>query len=176
MALSKAKKERQEFLDGMARLIKYYEGWFEDIGGEDVLPEGYKLKENESYEKGVLSIGQMVAVLNDNLHGTRYGNKWTRHSLKLLIDELKEKGVKINVGHEHHKTSRANSTRSHNADKFAMDVYEKYLKHLDVKDMTNSEVARKLNAMGSKTIRGNDWSPAGCGKLLERLNEVGILK
>lgn len=175
MALSKAKKERREFLDGMTRLIKHYETWFELVGGEDVLPEGYKLKGNESYEKGVPSLGQMVAILNDNLHGTRYGNKWTRHSLKLLIGELKEKGVKFNVGHEHHKTSRANSTRSHNADKFAMDVYSKYLNHLDIKDMTNSEISRQLNHMESKTIRGNDWSPAGCGKLLDRLHKLGVL-
>ena len=176
MALSKAKKEREEFLDGMARLIKRYLVWFETIGGEDVLPEGYKLKEGESYDKGVPSLGQMVAILNDNLHGTRYGNKWTRHSLKLLIDELKEKGVKINVGHKDIKTSRANITRSKNADEFAMNVYAKYLNHLDVTDMNNSEIARQLNAMGSKTIRGNKWSPAGCGKLIFRLNGLGLLK
>ena len=176
MALSKAKKEREKFLDGMARLIKHYELWFELAGEESVLPEGYKPNENEVVENGVPSLGQMVAILNDNLHGTRYGNKWTRHSLKLLIDELKEKGVKINVGHGDNKTSRANSARSRKADEFAMGVYEKYLRHLDIEGMTNSEVSRQLNEMESKTIRGNDWSPAGCGKLLERLNEVGILK
>lgn len=94
MPLTKAKKEREEFINGMAQLIKNYETWFEYGLEEDVLPEGYKFQKNEKLKKGVPSLGQMVAILNDNLHGTRYGNKWTRQSLKMLIDELKEKGGK----------------------------------------------------------------------------------
>ncbi len=176
MPLSKAKKEREEFLDGMARLIKYFAGWFEEGEGEAVLPEGYELQEDEQQEKRVPSLGQMVAMLNDNRHGTRYNNKWTRHSLKLLIEELEEKGVKLNVGHKNCKTSRANTQRSHNADRKAVETFETYMKDLDVENMTNSELARQLNKRGSKTIKGNEWSPAGCGHLLKRLKKLDVWK
>ncbi len=176
MTLSKAKKEREEFLNGMARLIKYYETWFELDGGEAVLPVGYELQEDEKLEEGVPSLGQMVAVLNDNRYGTRYNNKWTRHSLKLLIDELKTRGVKINVGHKQCKTSRANTQRSRNADRKAVETFETYMKDLDVENMTNSELARQLNKRGSKTIKGNEWSPAGCGHLLKRLKKLDVWK
>ncbi len=176
MPLTKAKKEREEFLNGMARLIKYYETWFEYGLEEDDLPEGYELPKDEQLEKGVPSLGQMVAVLNDNRHGTRYNNKWTRHSLKLLIDELKTRGVRISVGHTKCKTSRANTQRSHNADKKAVETFETYIKDLDVENMTNSELARQLNKRGSKTIKGNEWSPAGCGNLIKRLKKLDVLK
>ena len=172
MTLSKAKKEREEFLDGMVRPIKYYALWFSVDDGKDVLPEGYKSEDNEKCEKGVPSLGQMVAVLNDNLHGTRYGKEWTRHSLKLLLEELEKRGVKTNVGHKKCKTSRANIQRSRNADKFAMEVYEDYLKDMDIENMTNSELARQLNKRGSKTKRENQWSPAGCGHLRKRLKKL----
>ncbi len=125
------------------------------MGGEDILPEGYELQDNERIEKGVPSLGQMVAVLNDNMHGTRYNKKWTRHSLKLLIEELKKRGWKINVGHKGCKTSRANIVRSRNADRKALETYETYLKDMDVGSMTNSELARQLNKRGSETIKGN---------------------
>ncbi len=176
MTLSKAKKEREKFLEGMARLLKNYELWFELDGGEDILPEGYELQDDGGLEKGVPSLGQMVAVLNDNRHGTRYNNKWTRHSLKLLIEELRKKGVKINVGHKKCKTSRANIQRSSNADQRAFETYETYMKDMDVGSLTNSELARQLNKRGSKTIKGNKWSPAGCGYLLKRLKNNGVLK
>lgn len=176
MPQSKAKKEREEFLDGMARLIKNYETWFEYGLEEDVFPEGYKLQKDEQLEKGVPSLGQMVAMLNDNKHGTRYDNKWTRHSLKLLLEELEEKGVKLNVGHKQCKTSRANTQRSHNADRKAVETFETYMKDLDVENMTNSEVARQLNERGSKTIKGNEWSSAGCGHLLKRLKGLDVWK
>ena len=176
MTLSKAKKEREEYLDGMERLIKYYESWFGLAGGEDALPESYKLQDNEGLGKGVPSLGQMVAVLNDNLYGTRYGNKWTRHSLKLLIDELKARGVRINVGHTKCKTSRANIQRSLNAEWKAIETFETYMKDMDVENMTNSELARQLNKRGSKTVNENGWSPAGCGYLLKRLKDLGVWK
>ena len=176
MLLTKAKKEREEFLNGMVRLIKYYETWFELGGGKDVLPEGYELQKDEKHDKGVPSLGQMVAVLNDNRHGTRYNNKWTRHSLKLLLEELEKKGVKVNVGHKKCKTSRANTQRSRNADRKAVETFETYMKDLDVENMTNSELARQLNERGSKTIKGNEWSPAGCGHLLKRLKGLEVLK
>jgi hypothetical protein len=175
MTLSKAQKEREEFLGGMARLIKFYESWFETIGGQDLLPEGYELQDNEKFETGVPSLGQIVAVLNDNRHGTRYNKKWTRHSLKILLEELKTKGVKTNVGHKKCKTSRANIQRTRNADIKAMETYEKYLKDINIEHMTNSELARQLNKCGSKTIKGNEWSPAGCGHLRKRLERKGIL-
>lgn len=176
MPLTKAKKEREEFLNGMAQRIKYFVEWFEPCEGEAVLPEGYELPKDEQLEKGVPSLGQMVAVLNDNRHGTRYNNEWTRHSLKVLIDELNERGVRINVGHTKCKTSRANTQRSHNADKKAVETFETYMKDLDVENMTNSELARQLNQRGSKTVNRNDWSPAGCGYLLKRLEKLGVWK
>lgn len=174
MTLSKVKKEREEFLDGMARLIKYFESCFELLGAKNSLPKGYELPDNEGLEKRMPSLGQMVVMLNDNRHGTRYGNKWTRHSLKLLIEELKERGVKINVGHKTCRTRRANRKRSSNADKYALDTYEDHLKYLDVENMTNSELARQLNKRGSMTIKGNKWSPAGCGQLRKRLKNLDV--
>lgn len=156
--------------------LQYYETWFELDGGETVLPVGYELQEDEKLEKGVPSLGQMVAVLNDNRHGTRYNNKWTRHSLKLLLEELEKKGVKLNVGHKQCKTSRANTQRSHNADKKAIQTFETYMKDLDVENMTNSELARQLKKRGSKTIKGNEWSSAGCGHLLNRLKRLDVWK
>lgn len=171
-AKNKRKIDRDYFLDGMARLIKYYALWFEIDDGKDVLPEGYKSEDNEECEKGVPSLGQMAAVLNDNRHGTIFNKKWTRHSLKLLLEELEERGVKINVGHKKCKTSRANIQRSRNADKFTMEVYEDYLKDMDIENMTNSELSRQLNKSGSKTKKGNQWSPAGCGHLRKRLKKL----
>jgi hypothetical protein len=170
--MSKRKIDRETFLHITAKTIEYYAGWFEDDDGKDVLPEGYKPEDNEGCEKGVPSLGQMVAVLNDNQHGTIFNNKWTRHSLKLILEELEEKGVKLNVGHKKCKTIRANIKRSCNADKFAMEVYEDHLKYLDVESMTNSELARQLDKRGSKTKKGNRWSPAGCGHLRARLKKM----
>lgn len=172
MTLSKAKKEREIFLEGMGRLIKYFEVTFEILGEKDSLPEGYRSTEDDICADGVPSLGQMVAMLNEHRHGTRYNKKWTRHSLRLLLEELNQRGVETNIGHKHCKTERANRKRSHQADQYALEVYEDHLKNSDFKHMTNSEIARHLNKRGSKTIRGNDWSPAGCGKLLARLERL----
>lgn len=173
--MSRTKPEREYFLEGMGRLVKSLEMHFKNLGPEDTLPDGYVASEDEDCTKGVPSLGQMAAMLNEYRHGTIFNKKWTRHSLKLLLEELRERGVETNVGHVKCKTSRANQKRSCKADIHALEVYEKYLMRLDVEDMTNSELSRQLNKSGSKTIRGNDWSPAGCGKLIERLKKNGIL-
>ena len=65
MTLSKAKKDREIFLEGMGRLIKYFEVSFEILGEKDCLPLGYESNDDEKCADGVPSLGQMVAMLNE---------------------------------------------------------------------------------------------------------------
>lgn len=174
MNLSKAQKEREQFLDGMARLLKKYKLEFEILGARDALPEDYEYQEGDEPGYGVPSLGQVVALLNENRHGTRYNKKWTRQSLKLLLEQLEKKGVKIQIGHKDNKTSRANAQRSKNADRHAISTYEKYLKDIDIGDMSLNQLARELNQRGSKTIKGNLWSASGCSYLLKRLRKLNV--
>lgn len=163
---------REQFLDGMARLINSCVVEYEILGKRDALPDGYSSKGDEECLEGVISLGEMAAMLNDRRHGTIYNKKWTRHSLKMLLEELQSKGLSYIIGHKSCKTKNANKQRTNNADKFAIDVYEIYLKNIVHERMTMSELARELNRLGSRTIRGNLWSAAGCENLLKRLRNT----
>lgn len=175
--MSKKKVDKEFFLEGMGRLIKMYELHFKEVGSAETLPEGYmSTSEDGGCEDGVPSLGQMVAILNEHGHETVFNKQWTSQSLKLLLEKLRARGVETNIGHKSCRNSRANSKRAFKADENARKVYEIYLSGIDIKAFNNSDLSRYLNKQGSKTIRGNDWSPAGCGKLVKRLESMGIIE
>ncbi len=176
MTNSRTQQERESFLEGMSRLLKKYELEFEILGAKDALPDDYKFQKEDEIGHGVPSFGQVVTLLNENRHGTRYNKKWTRHSLKILLEELDKKGVKIRIGHKENKTSRANATRSKNANRHAIATYKNYLKDIDIGVMSLNQIAVELNNRGSKTIKENPWSAAGCSYLLKRLRKLNLLK
>jgi len=175
MTQSSSRVSRDQFMDGMARLINLCVLEYEILGKNDALPEGYSAGEDEECLEGVVSLGEIAAMLNERRHGTIYNKRWTRHSLKMLLEELESKGVKFNIGHKSCKTKNANKQRSNNADEYAKEVFETYLKRIDHGKMTMSELARELNGFGSRTIRGNLWSAAGCDNLVKRLESNNLI-
>lgn len=159
---------REQFLDGMARLIRLCLTEYEVFGKEVALPEGYRLKR----KKGGLnkpSVGEIVAMLNERRHGTIYNNKWTRHSLKMLLEELEMSGARFDIGHKSYKTKNANLKRSHLAEEYAKEIQQEYLKNVDITKYSMSQLARELNSMGSRTRLGNPWSASACKLLVSKI-------
>ena len=173
MTLNKAQKDREHFLDLMASILLKITP--EALEEKDALPEDTKFQEEDQAAYTVPSLGQIVALLNKNSYGTRYDKKWTRQSLKLLLEQLDKKGVKTRIGHTRNKTERANAQRTKNADRHAISTYENYLKHIDIDKKSLNQLAKGLNQRGSRTSKGNLWSAAGCSYLLKRLQKLNLL-
>jgi hypothetical protein len=117
-----------------------------------------------------VSYGQLADRLNDKDHKTLYGKKWSRASVKRILDFHGGKKFK-GIGHVGKKTEAATNKREKLTLEYAKMINEEVLPMIDT-TLTHHEIAFELNKRGIKTRTKNEWGNSAVSRLLKSIKKL----